>query len=137
MTTINITRRKQPIRFLGKLTILTAEGNSVSLKAGETAVLSTNHPETLLVKRFIGEKQVSTGVPSNTIAENISLELFYNLSNRAMITLCITAVVLLAVALSRINQSAWYHSSSVIPILFIILIARTIRSSLTIKEISE
>lgn len=134
MTTINITRRKQPIGFIRRLTISTKEGNSIALRSGETVTLSTGYPEELWVKRFLYTKHVYTGASASSKETTISLEVFYNLSSPAIIILFVTAGVLLGVAFSKLHPPGRYYFTSGIPALFVILAAGVIRRSLTIQK---
>lgn len=134
MTTINITRRKQPIGFSSRLTVTAKDGQSVSLKAGEMAVLRTNSPiDELYVKRFGQSQTVKTGIPDNSTSASVNLELFHDLPPFTMYAMLVVAGMLVAVALSGFSSKRYI--SICLFLILITFIAKLRRSSITFKQL--
>lgn len=134
MTTITITRRKEPIGFISKMTITSKDGHSVSLKAGETATLKTNAPiDELFVKHLWGSQTVKTEIPVNGASNEVNLELFHNLSRVTMYIILVISAMLVYTALSGFSSKR-YISISLFLIL-IALVAKLRQGSLTFKQL--
>lgn len=132
MITINITRRKQPVGFSSRLTVTTKDGQSVSLKSGDTATLNTNGPiDEVYVKHFWQSQAVKTGITNSTANGNINLELLHDLPLPAMYIMLVVSVLLVINSLSGFSSKR-YISISLFLIL-ISLIAKTKRGAITIK----
>lgn len=122
---------------MSKLTLTTKEGSSVSLKAGETATLSTSHPQEVWVKKFLRNTCIHTGVTGSDEGAKVSLDLFYNLSTATVIILFAASGILLAKTLYELRHPTipgFPLSSGIHPAIVLVLIAVVIRQSLTIKK---
>ncbi|MBN9296283.1 MAG: hypothetical protein J0I41_04680 [Filimonas sp.] len=134
MTTINITRRKEAIGFISKMTVTAKDGQSVSIKAGETATLTTTSPvEELYVKRFWRTQVVKTGVADSNISGTVNLELFHNLPVPAMYLMLVVSGLLVATSLSGFSSKRYISIS--LYLILIALIAKTRQGSITFKRL--
>ena len=79
------------------------------------------------------EKRIYTGISSSEQQIPISLELFYDLSNRKIIGLFMGGAILLMITFIQAIRQKMLSEISVA--IFIILIAVLIRRSLTIKKV--
>ncbi|QIL41639.1 hypothetical protein G7074_21650 [Pedobacter sp. HDW13] len=136
MTTINITRRKQPIGFINKLTVSTKEGQSASLEAGETITLKTNSPVAeIYVKRFWRVQAIKVDIADNSPSGIVDLELFYDLPLATMYLMLAISVMLVYTALSGFSSKR-YISISLLLIL-IALVAKTRQASIRVKQLQR
>ncbi|RQO64759.1 hypothetical protein DBR40_24940 [Pedobacter sp. KBW01] len=136
MTTINITRRKQPIGFINKLTVSTKEGQSASLEAGETITLKTNSPVAeIYVKRFWRVQAIKVDIADNSPSGIVDLELFYDLPLATMYLMLAISAMLVYTAFSGFSSKR-YISISLLLIL-IALVAKTRQASIRVKQLQR
>lgn len=136
MTTINITRRKQPIGFMSKVSVTTKDGQSASLKAGETATLNTNSPiDELYVKRLWRRQTIKTDITGANPSGIVDLELCYDLPVLTMYLMLAISGMLVYTALSGFSSKR-YISISLFLIL-IALVAKTRQNAVTIKQLQK
>lgn len=136
MTTINITRRKQPIGFVSRLIITTTDGESVSLRTGETATVNTNGPiDKLYVKRFWRSQTIKTGITDSRNSGSVNLELYHDLSPFTMCAMLVVSVMLVLTAFSGFSSKRYIPIS--LFLILIVLIAKVRRNSLLFKQLSQ
>lgn len=117
------------------MTVTTKDGQSVSIKAGETVTLKTNSAiDELYVKRFGKSQAVKTGIAEGDTSESINLELFHDLPVSAMYLMLAISGLLLIAFISGIF-SYKRQISITLYLMLIALIVTVKQGSITLKQL--